>query len=33
MRVDGATENPALVSLFYDPNQVITLDANFLIPS
>lgn len=32
MRVDGATENPALVSLFYDPNQVITLDANFLIP-
>ena len=32
MKVDIATKNPALVSLFSDPNQVITLDANFLIP-
>jgi hypothetical protein len=32
MKVDIETENPALVSLFSDPDQVITLDANFLIP-
>lgn len=32
MVVDIATKNPALVSLFNDPDQVITLDANFLIP-
>jgi len=32
MKVDVATKNPALESIFNDPNQVITLDANFLIP-
>lgn len=32
MTVDVATKNPALVSLFIDPGQLITLDANFLIP-
>ncbi|NCA91855.1 hypothetical protein EOM82_01200, partial [bacterium] len=32
MTVDSATKNPALVSLYNDPDQVITLDANFLIP-
>lgn len=32
MKVDVAAKNPALVSLFSDHNQVITLDANFLIP-
>ena len=32
MTVDVASKSPALVSLFNDPNQVITLDANFLIP-
>jgi len=32
MTVDVAAKNPALVSSFYDSNQVITLDANFLIP-
>ena len=32
MKVDVATKNPALESLFIDPQQVITLDANFLIP-
>jgi len=32
MKIDVATKNPALESLFNDPNQVITLDANFLIP-
>jgi hypothetical protein len=31
MTVDVASKSPALVSLFNDPNQVITLDANFLI--
>ncbi len=32
MTVDVATKNPALVSLYDTPNQVVTLDANFLIP-
>ena len=32
MTVDVLTKNPALESLFIDPQQVITLDANFLIP-
>jgi hypothetical protein len=32
MTADVASKSPALVSLFNDPNQVITLDANFLIP-
>jgi len=32
MIVDLATKNPALVSLYDKPDQVITLDANFLIP-
>ena len=32
MKVDISKKNPSLVSLFKDPNQVITLDANFLIP-
>ncbi|MDY0243584.1 MAG: hypothetical protein RBQ89_02090 [Sphaerochaeta sp.] len=32
MTVDVASKSPGLVSLFNDPNQVITLDANFLIP-
>jgi hypothetical protein len=32
MRVDAVTLNPALVSLFDNPNQIVTLDANFLIP-
>lgn len=25
--------NPSLISIFNNPNQIITLDANFLIPS
>ncbi|PKL26932.1 MAG: hypothetical protein CVV46_14160 [Spirochaetae bacterium HGW-Spirochaetae-2] len=32
MKVDVAKKNPSLESLFNDPDQVITLDANFLIP-
>lgn len=32
MRVDLKKKNPALVSICEDPSQVITLDANFLIP-
>lgn len=32
MTVDMVTKNAALESLFIDPQQVITLDANFLIP-
>lgn len=32
MKVDVAKKNPSLESLFNDPTQVITLDANFLIP-
>jgi len=31
MTVEVATKNPALVSLFNDPTQVITLDADRLI--
>lgn len=32
MKVDVTVSNPALVSIFENPNQIITLDANFLIP-
>lgn len=32
MRIDLSKCNPALQSIFNNPNQVITLDANFLIP-
>lgn len=32
MTVNVVTKNPALESLFMEPHQVITLDANFLIP-
>ena len=32
MKVDAVTVNPALVSLYGNPNQIVTLDANFLIP-
>lgn len=32
MKVDLTSENPALKSIFNDPKQIITLDANFLIP-
>lgn len=32
MKVDLTSSNPALDSIFSNPNQVITLDANFLIP-
>lgn len=32
MTVDVVIKNLALVSFYNDPNQVITLDANFLIP-
>lgn len=32
MKVDVGKKNPALESLFNNPSQVITLDANFLIP-
>lgn len=32
MNVDLTSSNPALISILGDPNQVITLDANFLIP-
>jgi hypothetical protein len=32
MKVDVTKMNPSLESLFNNPNQVITLDANFLIP-
>ena len=32
MKVETRRVNPALVSIYKDPNQVITLDANFLIP-
>lgn len=32
MKVDITTVNPALVSLYDNPNQIVTLDANFLIP-
>jgi hypothetical protein len=32
MKVDLTSSNPALESIFSNPNQIITLDANFLIP-
>ncbi|WP_048601467.1 hypothetical protein [Rubeoparvulum massiliense] len=32
MKVDLTSSNPALESIFLHPDQVITLDANFLIP-
>lgn len=32
MKIDVTTPNPALISIIQDPNQIITLDANFLIP-
>ena len=32
MKVDITSPNPALESIFSNPNQIITLDANFLIP-
>lgn len=32
MKVDLTSSSPALESIFSNPNQVITLDANFLIP-
>ena len=32
MKVSLANTNPALISIFKDPDQTITLDANFLIP-
>ena len=32
MKVNHSIANPALVSLIRDPSQLITLDANFLIP-
>jgi len=32
MKIELAKPNPALVSIIHDPKQIITLDANFLIP-
>jgi hypothetical protein len=32
MKIDLASSNPALESIFSNPSQIITLDANFLIP-
>jgi len=32
MKVDITSSNPALISIFNDSDQIITLDANFLIP-
>jgi hypothetical protein len=32
MKVNLTSSNPALESIFKNPNQIITLDANFLIP-
>ena len=32
MRVNITAPNPALISIIHSPEQVITLDANFLIP-
>lgn len=32
MKINIQKPNPALISIFEDPNQMITLDANFLIP-
>ena len=32
MKIDLSKPNPAFISIIKDPNQIITLDANFLIP-
>jgi len=32
MKINPITPNPALISIIKDPSQLITLDANFLIP-
>lgn len=32
MKINVTSSNPALESIFSNPNQIITLDANFLIP-
>jgi len=32
MNISLASANPAMVSIFKDPHQIITLDANFIIP-
>lgn len=32
MKISLASANPAMVSIFKDPRQMITLDANFIIP-
>ena len=32
MKVKLTAANPSLISILKDPNQIITLDANFLIP-
>jgi len=32
VKVDTKSANPALISIYNNPTQVITLDANFLIP-
>lgn len=32
MKVNSEDRNPALVSLYKNPNQIITMDANFIIP-
>ncbi|MTI65594.1 MAG: hypothetical protein FH753_03235 [Firmicutes bacterium] len=32
MKININTQNPSLISIFKDPTQIITLDANFLIP-
>lgn len=32
MKIDLTSSNPALESIFSNPSQIITLDANFLIP-
>lgn len=32
MKINISTPNPALISIIKDPGQIITLDANFLIP-
>jgi len=32
MKINIVHPNPSLISIFEDPTQIITLDANFLIP-
>lgn len=32
MKINVTSPNPGLISIFKDPEQIITLDANFLIP-